>query len=232
MAAGVSPKTAERALGLAKKAPELLDQVAAGAITLNTATRQVKRAAMRQQLEAAETQAVKALAGVYDVVVIDPPWPVAYNAREVRPEQASLAYPTMTLAEIRALQLPLADAAHVWLWSTSHFVLEAGTCLEAWGLHFVCLFVWHKPGGMQPMGLPQFNCEVVLYARKGHPAFVETTAFATCFQDPRTSHSAKPEAFYDVVRRVTAGRRLDMFARRQIAGFDSWGPEAPGNEGT
>src|SRR5262249_12201740 len=46
-AAGVSPKTAERALGLAKQAPELLDQVAAGTLTLNAATHQVKRAAMR-----------------------------------------------------------------------------------------------------------------------------------------------------------------------------------------
>ena len=46
-----------------------------------------KRAEVRQHLKDVAAQARKALAGVYDVVVIDPPWPVAFQAREARPSR-------------------------------------------------------------------------------------------------------------------------------------------------
>src|SRR5262249_34450380 len=154
----------------------------------------------------------------------------AFQHREERPNQVSLPYPTMTVEAIRALQLPLADVAHVWLWTTHRFLFAVGACLEAWGLDFICQFVWVKTGGMQPIGLPQFDTEFALYARKGQAMFVDTKGLTTTIVAPRGVHSAKPDYFYDMVRRVTAGRRLDMFGRRAIDGFDSWGYEAPAHE--
>jgi N6-adenosine-specific RNA methylase IME4 len=187
----------------------------------------VKKAAAVAHLEAVETIEAKAVAGVYDVLVIDPPWPMQKIERDCRPNQVEFDYPTMEESELGTLAIPAADNCHVWVWATHRFLPMAFRLLEAWRLKYVCTFVWHKPGGFQPVGLPQFNCEFALYARRGSPVFVDTKALPVCFDAGRGGHSVKPDEFYATVARVTAGRRLDMFGRRVIEGFDAWGKEAP-----
>lgn len=191
------------------------------------AIRETAREALVDDLEDTKHREAKAIQGVYDVVVIDPPWPMEKIERDERPNQSEFDYPTMKEDELKQLAIPCADNCHVWVWTTQKYLPMALRLLPAWGLKYVCVFVWHKPGGFQPYNLPQYNCEFAIYARKGAPTFVDTKAFNLCFDAPRGAHSEKPEPFYDVVRRVTAGRRLDMFGRRIIDGFDSWGNEAP-----
>lgn len=212
-------------------APELAAKVQSGEMPLAAAVREVKRAEIVRQLESVEAKEQKALAGEYDVIVIDPPWPMQKIERDVAPNQVAFEYPVMKEHEIAALKMPAADDCHMWLWTTHKFLPMALRLLDVWKFEYVCTFVWHKPGGFQPFGLPQYNCEFALYARKGSPKFIDTKALPVCFNAPRGAHSEKPEQFYDVVRRVTAGRRIDIFNRRAIDGFDVWGKESPGDEG-
>lgn len=211
--------------------PDLADQVERGEIKLAEAVREIKRTEVIEKLESVEAREQKELAGQYDVIVIDPPWPMQKIERDVAPNQVAFEYPVMREDEIAALKMPAADDCHMWLWTTHKFLPMALRLLDAWGFKYVCTFVWHKPGGFQPIGLPQYNCEFALYARKGSPKFIDTKALPVCFNAPRGAHSEKPEHFYDVIRRVTAGRRIDIFNRREIDGFDVWGKEAPGDGG-
>lgn len=206
--------------------PALIEKIKTSELTVPQAKREIKKAEVKKKLTDEAEIETRAAQGVYDVIVIDPPWPMKKIERDVRPNQAEFDYTTMTEAELGALELPCAENAHVWVWTTHKFLPMALRLLSTWGLKYVCTFVWHKPGGFQPIGLPQYNCEFALYARKGSPSFLDTKAFPAAFQAPRGKHSEKPEAFYDMVRRVTGGRRLDMFNRRQIDGFDGWGKEA------
>ncbi|MFZ4564712.1 MAG: MT-A70 family methyltransferase [Bacteroidales bacterium] len=178
------------------------------------------------KIESIEVKEAKELRGEYDVIVIDPPWPMEKIERDVRPNQVAFDYPVMQESELSEMKLPTTNDCHVWVWTTHKFLPMALRLIEKWGLKYVCTFTWHKPGGFQPVGLPQYNCEFALYARKGTPKFIDTRAFNTCFNAPRGAHSEKPDEFYEVVRRVTAGRRVDMFNRRLIDGFDTWGKEA------
>lgn len=152
--------------------------------------------------------------------------------RDVRPNQVGFDYPTMSNDEL--IELPVDewayDDCHLFLWTTHRFLPNAFELLKHWGFRYVDTWVWMKPGGFQPIGLPQYNCEFALLARRGKPIFVELTDFKLCFEAigfkaDRHQHSRKPDEFYNLVRRVTVGRRIDVFSREPREGFEQHGNE-------
>jgi len=217
------------ALKIARLEPEqqskIAEKINEGASNFAEATRNIQREKILEKVTTIENRKVEKLEGKYDVIVIDPPWPMQKIERDLRPNQTEFDYPTMSEKELSELHIPSADDCHMWVWTTHKFMPMAFGLLEKWGFKYICTFVWHKPGGFQPYNLPQFNCEFALYAHKGSPKFIDTKAFNVCFNAQRGVHSEKPEEFYDTIKRVTAGKRIDIFNRRKIIGFDRWGKE-------
>lgn len=166
--------------------------------------------------------------GKYRCLVIDPPWPVTKIVREVRPNQEPrLDYPTMSLDEIMALDIPnLAEheqGCHVYLWATQKYLPYAFHLFTHWGVRYECTLTWVKPTGMTPYSW-MYNTEHVLFGRIG-ALKLSRLGLKLGFDAPTTYHSAKPDVFYDRVIAASPGPRLEMFARRQREGFRVWGNE-------
>ena len=175
----------------------------------------------------------------YATVVADPPWPYPDQRRPVnRGIQAGsrihrFDYPVMELAEIRSLPVTdlAAPDAHLLLWTTSRY-LEAGyETARAWGFRPSQLLTWCKPPvGIGPGGVFATTSEFVIYARRGTPEHVQRVG-STWWTWPRSGHSAKPDAFLDLVESTFPGPYLELFARRDRLGWDTWGNESLGTVG-
>lgn len=189
--------------------------------------RQHRAAVSKEKRDEARRQAleIKPPEGRYRTIVIDPPWDMTKIDRDLAPNQVDFEYPTMTLEEIKNFPMPAHEECHLWLWTTQKFLPDCFEILKAWDFKYLVTCVWHKNGGFQPVGLPQYNCEFVILARRGGQPFLETKAFPTCFQAQRREHSRKPDEFYDLVRRVSPGPRIDIFSREKREGFDQFGNE-------
>ena len=172
--------------------------------------------------------------GKFATVVVDPPWDISapgysQNVQRWGGEWAPLPYSRMSLKEIGKLPMGdlLKDDSLLFCWATNRTMPWVTSLFEAWTLAYTFTMVWVKPDGVQLPNTPRFNVEYAVVGRRGSPKFLDTKAFSAANYWPRRGHSEKPEGFYDLLRRVTPGPRLDVFGRRRIAGFQSWGNEAP-----
>lgn len=187
----------------------------------------LREAEVWKQLESQKK--AKELLGLFDWFDIDPAWPEAGGGGGSKP----LSYKLMKdLEQVERevgllLQKHAAKNCGIFLWTTIPFLPAAIELVKKLGFEYKANFVWHKRGGPQPIGYPQYNHEIVVYATRGSPKFVNTTNFFTCFEAPRGAHSEKPEEWYEMLRRTTAGRRVALYARREIEGFEVWGDQLP-----
>jgi N6-adenosine-specific RNA methylase IME4 len=221
-AIGVNVSTVSRDLSVLQNATESVAQC-------NTTDRDARREEAILGNEGLAAVEVPEPQQTYETIVLDLPWPMTKIERDVRPNQVAFDYPTMSEDELRGFSVVLskiaADDCHLFVWTTQKFLPLALQLVEHYGFRYVVTMTWHKAGGYQPTGLPQYNCEFVVYARKGTPKFVTTQGFYCCFNGARREHSRKPDEFYDMIRLVTSGPRIDVFAREAREGFDQYGNE-------
>lgn len=184
----------------------------------------------------------------YRCVVADPPWPYRGEGKfgaslEHRPNRdktrvagnagSRRRYGAMGLDELAALKPPTAPNAHLYLWFTNAFAVEAHAVARAWGFKPSTILTWVKV--RQADGQPSMKMgwhfrgatEHVLFAVRGKLRLHAKRALPTAYLWPRTPHSVKPDQFYQLVEEASPGPYLEMFARSRRDGWDGWGDEYP-----
>lgn len=175
----------------------------------------------------------------YRTIVVDPPWAFdqtwfkngKFNHFHYRADRenwgrgAAAKYAVMTQENIAALAVGewADDNAHLYLWTTNTFMDEAFDLVKAWGFKQKTILTWIKPR----LGMGTYyrnNTEHVLFAVKGSLKTLRKDC-RTAFYGAQGRHSEKPAAFYDMVESMSPGPYLDVFARKQRFGWDTWGNE-------
>jgi N6-adenosine-specific RNA methylase IME4 len=173
----------------------------------------------------------------YRTIVADPPWDhgdgfVYMDPRPggAGPYQRHLPYQVMTLEEICSLPVeelrpPAKVGAALFLWATNRHLPNAFAVIDAWGFSYRQTVVWQKKDPMPTAGSVAPPSEFLLVARFGSHRWHGPRWPASVIVAPSCEHSRKPDVFQDYIEQISPGPYLELFARRQRIGWDTWGNE-------
>lgn len=165
---------------------------------------------------------------LFGCIVIDPPW-AEYGvdwAGRGHVEYARMSVDT--LAELPIEKLADKDS-HLWLWATDSMYLNARRLIEDWGFSYSSSIIWDKVH----FGLGshiRLQHEFLLFARRGAQPFKRHDV-GSVVRIPRSKHSQKPDEFYELIESCSEGPYLDVFARRDRAGWTTWGENGVAKNG-
>jgi N6-adenosine-specific RNA methylase IME4 len=107
---------------------------------------------------------------------------------------------------------------------------EAMMVMRAWGFTYKTVaFVWTKVTGegSHAIGMGHWtraNAEFVLLGTRGRPKRASASV-RQIVEAPRADHSAKPAQVRGAIEELIHGRRIELFARERVPGWDAWGLE-------
>ena len=182
----------------------------------------------------------------YDVIYADPPWDyggkMQYDKSSIKTlnvgfernvfiSAADFKYPTLKLKELKELRVSSisADDCILFMWTTGPQLEKSVELGKAWGFEYKTVaFVWdkrvHNPGRYT---LSQ--TEFVLAFKKGRfPSPRGARNIRQLLSVHRGEHSEKPEQVIDgITKMFPQQKKIELFARKNYAGWDNWGLEIP-----
>jgi len=162
--------------------------------------------------------------GKYQALYADPPW--RYDNSGLG-GSAENHYPTMTIEEMSCLNVVklAGDDAVLFLWVTSPFLQEGLQLCQAWGFEYKTTFVWIKDRPTYgKLGFYNYGQHEFLFvATRGSCLPQHGTLEPSVLFAPKTKHSEKPEAVYELIEQMYSGPYIELFARKTRPNWAAWG---------
>lgn len=207
----------------------LIKRAAAGEkVSAKPVMKQLARAEKEKALaEKTITVSLASEAALYGVVYADPPWRFETYSEAGMDRSADNHYPTMDLEAIKALKVPAAQDAVLFLWATAPMLPEAIEVMRAWGFTYKSQIIWVK----DRMGTGYWarnQHEILLIGTKGSiPAPAPGSQPSSVFQAPVSRHSEKPAALAEMIERLfPTTPKIELFCRSPRAGWAAHGNES------
>ena len=184
--------------------------------------------------------------GKFQIIYADPPWDyggkMQFDKTCIKSENvgfekdifisaAAFKYPTLKLKELMELKVSsiAAENCLLFMWTTGPQMENALKLGSAWGFEYKTVaFVWdkmvHNPGRYT---LSQ--TEFVLVFKKGKiPTPRGARNIKQLLSSHRGEHSEKPKEIKAKISEMfPTQRKIELFARENYIGWDSWGLETP-----
>lgn len=174
----------------------------------------------------------------YGLLYSDPPWPCGKgNIRKSRKNQTKdMGYSLMSYEEIEIfhrnllMESVLKDEHNVFMWAIDRSLFEAEDMMRRLGYALHARFIWNKENGIAPAFTVRFTHEYLLwFYKKGKmlkPSIETRGKYPTVFIEKAKAHSRKPDCVYNMFEDMFPDvPKLEVFARRETPGFDSFGNE-------
>lgn len=172
----------------------------------------------------------------YGVIYADPPWKQSEGGRKAVRAQSSgqpLDYKTIPLIEIESHLRTAAGLAEpnsvLFLWTIDKYLFEAQSMAEKLGYKLHARMIWNKVTGIPAAFTIRYGHEYLLFMYRGKlppVAKEERGKIHSVFTERVERHSQKPQIAYEIIERLyPAEKKLELYARRERAGWDSWGDE-------
>jgi N6-adenosine-specific RNA methylase IME4 len=221
-AVGVNPHYIQDAKRIEYVAPDLIPQIASGVMNIQQAKREIVKRA-RSASPPLPTPDEK-----YRVLYADPPWEYTQTVDGYGP--VADHYTTMSIDALCALGAQVRDMVAqdsvLFLWTTSPMLENAFSVVAAWGFKYKTSFVWDKV----KHNFGHYNSvrhELLLVCTRGSCTPDSPKLFDSVQTIERSAeHSEKPEEFRRIIDALYPnGKRIELFARKTVAGWEAWGNE-------
>lgn len=172
-------------------------------------------------------------------IYADPPWSFENYSEKGEDRNATSHYDCMDLDAIKSLpvgQLASKDCA-LFLWVTNPMLPQGLEVMKAWGFTFKTVaFTWAKRSKLDTawhMGLGYWtrqNTESCLLGVNGSPQR-QSKGVRELLTEPRREHSRKPDRVVSDIEALVPGPYVELFARTERPGWQSWGNQVRKFEG-